>query len=303
MAAAALAVRGSNQGALAALLVARERAPNDGSLLVSAAVPLVQLGRPREALAFLDRARQLRRLGPALLGWDATAIAENNRGFALIALGRAHDAELALRRAAALEPELAEADQNLAVALACQGKTSPSLASRKAGEHRRKYDYVPLPPEWSPTLGESARPLAAQVFDLSAGKDATLPGLPYPAEPKSLGNAIARWRALSDQLAAHMNELSTRREALVTTWQQRSAHLPPITVRRQAAIMSAASSSILEPSIKPLYDAVEPAAVATRAAGPTGARGSWRTRRRATTTRRAIARPAPPTRSTCTAAG
>jgi tetratricopeptide (TPR) repeat protein len=223
VAAAGLAAGGSNQGALAALLIAQTQAPTDGSLLVSAAVPLVQLGHAREALAFLDRAQQLGHLGPNLFGLNAKAIAQNNRGFALIALGRPHDAELALRKAVALEPELTEADQNLAVALMCEGKRAPARSpqSWRAPREVRLHPVAGRVHLWRRRASHTAARVSGVRPKRRQGADAAADHLSVSTQrPRQRDGPLegAQRQALRPEHGAPLPPRSARDDLGVTRW-------------------------------------------------------------------------------------
>ncbi len=116
-AAVAAVVAGKPAAALAALLTAYDKEPRNPSVLVSLAGLLARLGMPSEALAFLDAADKLGASYPAPVGLKGQAIALNNRGYALLLLKRWKEADVVLRKAVALEPQLTEAARNLAYVL------------------------------------------------------------------------------------------------------------------------------------------------------------------------------------------
>src|SRR5579862_3691643 len=78
-----------------------------------------QSGRPELALDFIGRALRIQ---------DASALYHCNFGQALLALGRLEEAAASFRKALSLQPTLAEAYGNLAIALHHQGKTDDAVA-------------------------------------------------------------------------------------------------------------------------------------------------------------------------------
>lgn len=188
---AAGAVAADSPGlALAALLRAHEQQPKNPVHLVSASVLLTNLGLPVEGLAFADGATGLADPIEAPMGISLQAATLSNRGFALIALRRYADAKTALTAAIAIDPLLAEARTNLARAELCLGDTNEaarlfSAGGRRGGEPGIVIDdcCVEVTDE---TTGEVQQiPIAADVFDLSQGKDITIPTIPYPLSPEA----------------------------------------------------------------------------------------------------------------------
>ena len=114
--------------ALVALLAAHELEPGRAMHLINLAGVLTYLDRPYEALALLDAAAAAGAAPPSPAGMNGQAVALANRGYALLLLGRAADAEPVLRRAAALEPLLSEAARSV----------SPGPSGCKTEKRRRK---------------------------------------------------------------------------------------------------------------------------------------------------------------------
>ena len=168
----------SPAGTLQGLLRAHELEPREPRHLVNAAGMATSLGKPREALALLDRADTLDVGRTAPFGLNAQAVALNARGFALLQLGRMDQAEQALRAAMAIEPLLSEARINLGVARLCGGDRNHGMRVLRAGQFRQaKYDdtYDPEHPP-KPVTG----PSLPELMDVSAGKPGGLPGFPLP---------------------------------------------------------------------------------------------------------------------------
>jgi tetratricopeptide (TPR) repeat protein len=124
-----LMANGDVWGAAANLLVAHERDEDDATPLVNLAAIANSQGLPAVALALVKAAGK-RSIAdddsPA--GIRERAALLNNRGHALILLGRYDDAAEPLRQALALSPELSEAARNLVHVLLKQGKTNEARA-------------------------------------------------------------------------------------------------------------------------------------------------------------------------------
>jgi hypothetical protein len=147
--AAAAVADGKPHAGLAALLVAHQREPGQPTHLVSAAGLASLLGHPAEALALLDAADLLGAAPESPLGVEGRALALNNRGHALLGLGRWAEAALALEEAAALAPALSEARASLSLALLCQGTEATearALRLFRAGRWRTPGPAVPIDP-------------------------------------------------------------------------------------------------------------------------------------------------------------
>lgn len=192
--AVAATLQGNDVAAVTALLEAQRLQSKGAEPLVNLAAVLARLGVSYEALALLDEAAK-RGPGEAELGLDAQAALLNNRGYVLLTLKRYAEAETLLRKATSLDPHLAEARRNLALALRGQGKAealrfiraglrrSPPVA-QATGDATGKTPKPTNDPAHDPDredvpAGEHVAP-AEQVFDLSRGVNGTLPTLPYP---------------------------------------------------------------------------------------------------------------------------
>jgi tetratricopeptide (TPR) repeat protein len=159
--------------ALAALLLAHDKDPQDARPLENAAVVATSLGRPQEALSLLTAASHLPERGGTELGIDRTARELNNKSYALIRLGRWSQAVPLLRSAIAREPLLDEAERNLAVAESCLGNTTQGGADLRKGLRRNHFQDV----------GDASKLQYAdpsKAFDLSKGQPMELPVVVYP---------------------------------------------------------------------------------------------------------------------------
>lgn len=113
-----LARRQDHDGAIAAFRRALELRPDDPHAHNDIGCELLVLGRPADALPWLERAGQLDPMGvdPA-----------NNLGLALSALGRRDEAIASFRRAVTLAPTDARAHGNLGVELVLAGRGAEAL--------------------------------------------------------------------------------------------------------------------------------------------------------------------------------
>ena len=114
--------RGNRLAVAAILLRSLEKNPKDVTAMVNLAGVIAPMGAPNEALALLDEADRLDSLPKTAWGLNPKAVKLNARGYALLGVGKAKEAEAALQQALGLEPQLAEAGRNLAAALGEQGK-------------------------------------------------------------------------------------------------------------------------------------------------------------------------------------
>jgi tetratricopeptide (TPR) repeat protein len=126
---APLMAMGDIWGAVATLLVAHELDDDDATPLVNLAAIANSQGLPGAALALLDAASKLQmKDDDSPMGMRERASLLNNRGHALILLGRHAEAEKPLREALQLSPEMSEAARNLAHVLMKQGKREQAQA-------------------------------------------------------------------------------------------------------------------------------------------------------------------------------
>lgn len=178
LAAAASALAGGEpSAALAALLRAHELAPSDPVPLVDAAPLLAEAGRGNDALAFLHAATTaFPSSQPFGIPWPAVVAAD--QGQALITLGEYGPAEISLSRAISEAPLLTEADQNMGVALDCQGKTTaakPYLLAALTRQQFRSDEVTPGPENFPPLVDP------ADLFDMSHPQQLTWPTFKTPA--------------------------------------------------------------------------------------------------------------------------
>jgi tetratricopeptide (TPR) repeat protein len=232
--AAGLVTGNAPAAALAALLDAQTRAPRDGTLLVNASALLSALGRPGDALALLDRARQLGGLQGAPLGVPEHAVELNNRGLALLGLGRFSAAAGALGAAARLAgPVLSEAEINLAQALKCQHKPRAAAHAMLAGSYRKRYSLVVTPPIEAPS--------ASGLGLTSPGAPNALAKLTYPATPADAEAANVAFEALDQRDGQQQAKLVAQITTLAGQLNADLQHASPITQRRTANLLRLAA--------------------------------------------------------------
>lgn len=178
-AAAGAASDGNFAGALALELQAYRAEPDDPRHLVNASPLLTVLGRPSDALAFLDHADTMAPADATPMGIDQRAVAQTNRGLALAATGQLEAAHTVLGQALATDGNLTEAAVDLAAVDVCQGSPDDALVLAM----RRRVD---------------------QVSRLPRGEGAVLPVIKYPR-----GNVPAdtiQLRDYYDKMQAALNE-------------------------------------------------------------------------------------------------
>jgi Flp pilus assembly protein TadD len=231
--AAAAVADGRPTAALAAMLLAQEKAPKDPAILVSLAGLLARMGMPQEALGLLDASDRMPGALPSPMGISGRAIALNNRGYALLLLKRWADAEPPLRKAMELAPLLSEAPKNLALALAELGKPEEAKRVLYFGAFRSRgpAESSPGKADAAADQGTAANPKSPadvpvellnkrlrrpinQAYDLSAGLGTNLPAIHHPANSaevhgfdQMLRRRTATWSPVSRDLLARSGEL------------------------------------------------------------------------------------------------
>lgn len=257
---------GHPAAALAALLTAHRLAPKNAEIMVNLGGALALFGLGGEALTVLAAAEKLP-TGVGALGWPGRASLLNNRGYALLRLGRHAEAETALSGASRLAPNLAEAQTNLARALACQGKLDQAVIAARRGSRRTAAETAkhgtPVPPEAvvelpQPVPGEDApdethRP-ASSVFDVSRGRGFNLPNLKLPQTPADAVALLPVYQKLRDDLRAQDEAISARQQALQLQLRAR-AGTPRLVEQRRNALLSAIYRSGDEPRLARLWQA------------------------------------------------
>jgi tetratricopeptide (TPR) repeat protein len=235
--------------ALAALLAAHEKAPTDPRYLINASSVLTGVGLPDEALAFDRAALALKPSGATPLGVGDRALALNNEGYALDAMGQFGAAQTALTSALTLSPYLIEADNNLAEALNCSGKRDKAVRYMAAGMRRDNFRGDDLPPGRDPLLPHQFG--APEILDLSAGKTTTYPDVKLPDTAEKAMALYETYQQDAQQGYAEGTAIGQRESRL---YQSLPRNLNPLTEQRLNDLEWAVITSTYDPSIKPLVN-------------------------------------------------
>jgi hypothetical protein len=162
---------------------------------------------------WLTRPMRSRPIPKAPGGMKTKALSLNVRGHALIGLGRPQEAETVLRQAVALEPLLAEARQNLALALGEQNKCKEGIRWARAGQWRTLLKDM-MPVSGDPTKDdEPMRKPVRDVFDLSRGKPGRLPELRWGYDVEQAAGLITYYQKLGKEYSDRYKERSNKRAA------------------------------------------------------------------------------------------
>lgn len=221
-AAVAAVVSGKPSAALAAWLIAYDKEPRNPSVLVNLAGLLARIGMPTEALALLDAADATGASIAAPAGLKGQAVALNNRGYALLLLRRWKEADVALRKALALEPQLSEAARNLAFVLNQEGDREEARRMFFVGVWRVRPQTIvrsgagskpasPGAPPADPFQSKvTTRPALPELVDLSAGRRGKLPSLRHPTDVEEIVRFSAMTQRLVDECMARVTAASQR---------------------------------------------------------------------------------------------
>ncbi len=293
-------VDGRPQAALAALLLAQEKAPGDRMVLINLAGLLASLGMPEEALALLDEAEKGRGLLPSPMGIPGRAIAQNNRGFAMIMLKRCAEAEAPLREAMNASPLLSEAARNLALVLAILGQEEEAKKVLYFGVWRSRGTLEPArsneepesgtpgeqpnlapktPSEVSKTLlNARLRRSIREVFDLSAGLGTNLPAIHHPVNADEAKGFQEMVRRRTPQFRNRLMELTQEHARLKSEVRDRPKTLSRWLSERILAIIEgyAAHRSAEVEALIEIRKRVEKKAHAASLAGHEKIRGQQR---------------------------
>ena len=248
---------GKPWAAIDAALRVHQLAPRDAGPLITLAGLVAAQGMPQEALALLDAAKRWKASGTGPMGISFQAIANNNRGYALILLGNPRQAQRYLRGAMNAAPALSEARINLDPAQQCQWVMLP-------GGSRGNPPVIADPPftredsasDW--TTDDQGNPVSvtSDVYDLSQGTqwapiEIALPESPDEAEAMGGGGAYYDLVAAQLQYAADADD----QQAQQLENQVKAPNLQ--TQERQAALVSALGAAEWQPDLKPLFMAVK----------------------------------------------
>lgn len=265
--------------ALAALLRARELAPKDPLHLVNLAGLCNKMQLPRHALALLDAAEAMKTPFDPGFGMDGRAVILANRGHALIAVGRFADAETALRAAMDIDPMMGEARANLALALWNQNDPMKKEEAVLFARVARKRSMItkpseaqsPAPPtpqkreiKGAMTLSQlqsiaaehsRGRPPASSLFDLSGGKQGSLPTIKIPRTIVDGAEMHPKVEALTADLNAKIEKLTKRGHEVdeKIRARERAGGISPIVAQRCRDIMHYIGHPEYDPTMMSLY--------------------------------------------------
>lgn len=222
--AAELAFGNRTAAAGALLLHAHAAAPDDPVVLLNLANVLVLSGFSAEALAILD--------GTAEQPPSLEAMTLATRGYALVTLGRATEAEPLLRRALELDASIAEAARVLAYVLVKRGERTEALrilraAGRPSGMQAvqgRRASGQPDDASGQMNLaavmrrvrdaGQGERKPLEQAYDLSQGHAVPFPEVPRVAPADATRLPIDKLRLFNERMDAWNSAYRPTWEAL-----------------------------------------------------------------------------------------
>lgn len=209
--------KGNRLATAAVLLRSVERNPKDVTSLVNLAGVIAPMGAPNEALALLDEADRLGTEPTTAWGLNPKAVKLNARGYALMGVGKNKEAEVVLKQAVILEPQLAEAGRNLAAALGEQENCAEGMKVLRRSLQRTpaKESLAPPPPTPTPSdeIGLPPTPEpdtkgfkpVRDVLDFSKGKKN--PSWPYfvtsvePENESGIKKLIAEYEAFGEKMS------------------------------------------------------------------------------------------------------
>jgi tetratricopeptide (TPR) repeat protein len=241
---------GKPAAALAALLQAHAVAPRDPAPLIDAAALLNEAGRGRAALAFLKAAAKLRlpRTKPFGIPWSA--VAQANRGQALMVTHQYPAAEKALASALKTAPLLTEADQNMAVAYVCQGNQQKARPFFVAAIRRQAFapsDYFGLS-----TVDPFGELPSADILDLSQGQTLTLPNFKLPTTIDEGRAQEQAWVSMEQPLNQQGVALNQALNSDEVPLQAKLRTDSPATRQRTQDIIREIANAVAEPDLAAL---------------------------------------------------
>ncbi len=249
------------EAGLAALLDAERHASHDPMLFIDASVFLTELGRPADALAFIDHAHKMGRIKGAPLGLSGVAVQDNDRGFALLGLHRYAAALTALDAATRAGGRLlSEASINKAQALKCMGRQQDSFHALLAGAYRQQYDLV----EDDNTSGPSTQeqPPAIQLgFTKPDGPEDVLPPLKYPQHAADADAAHTDFGKLGTFLISEIASIQRQEDSNYLMLIRQLQHVSPLTRQRTNEILQLMTEAYGDPAAKKAGDAAAKAQV------------------------------------------
>lgn len=212
-AALAFFAKGRSAEALACLVVAADKAPQNGSALLNLASAALVFRRANEALALITAAEKLGELPAGAWGFSGTRLADYLRGYAFMLRGEYTAARPLLVRVVQAEPNLKEAALTLALVESKLGENPRKSFLTGVWRHRGK---LVVKQEEKPTTDEEAKhepdpftegeeiaPSMASLFDLSRSSPGRLPDVKRPQTPLEL---IAMTSPYTESMVRSMNE-------------------------------------------------------------------------------------------------
>ncbi len=264
--------------ALAGLLRAHELQPDNPTHLANLAGLCNRLALPRHALVLLAETDKMPKPVEAGGGLDGRTVVLTNRGHALIQLGRAAEAEPVLRKAMEIDPTLAEARANLAMALWQQDDPKKKeeavryarLARKRATVARPEDAAAPAPPAKPKSDGEftlaklqqvadagrEGRPASAStLFRTAGGKEANMPTIKIPRRIADGAELHPRLEAFYKDLQAKQSGIRTKKNEVEERIRQReqSGSISPILAQRHRDLTHYIAHPEWEPSLMDAY--------------------------------------------------
>ena len=211
---------GNTVGALAALMAAYGTSPKNGTVLRDLGSVIAQVGYPQnaqrtaqDAIALFNRADAVRGTLQHPMGISETATELNDRGFALMELGRWSAAGTALGKAVSEAPLLSEAKLNLGMTLMCQHKITQATHMILAGARRGTFGTVDM--ITNPTGDPVTVVPAGKIIDLSHGHALTLPTFgPYPGSMDAIDSDGTTFQDYANHYLALMGSETLQGDAL-----------------------------------------------------------------------------------------
>jgi tetratricopeptide (TPR) repeat protein len=248
-AAAALYAQGKGGSAFACLLLAAEKAPADGGVLLNLAAGALAAGRANEALPLIAAAER-GQLPPGPWGMGGTSYATYLRAYAQFLRGEYAQARGPLQRLVDEVPNVSEAALLLALVQAKLGE-EPRIAYLKAAVRKRAkvidLDHDPKTVEEAReerdglAQGDRVVPSLADLFDLSGGQPGSVPHVPRPRSAEEMMGMMetymVRWQA------AYQEQTRLHNEVIGAAWQQwraRESSVSRAYAHRQTALVNRA---------------------------------------------------------------
>jgi hypothetical protein len=245
---------GAPWAAIDAALRVHQLDPRDADPLISLAGLVTAQGMPQEGLALLSAAGRLKAKSPAPMGIDVQAVADNNRGYALLLLGQPTQAATYLQTAATKAPLLSEARINLDAAQQCSWALGP-------GGGQGNPPVIADPPFWREdeasdwTTGASGEPVpvASDIFNLSQTREWTPVNIAIPETPQQGGQMKTYYTSLEGQIESDVIANSTKEANLSSQVYDPNEE----TMRRRSAVWNALNTAPWQPELRSLSEAWE----------------------------------------------